>query len=248
MKMLISIPELDSRKSRDLIPLECLHCGKTHYRTKNIVLRVLNGNHQNTLKNGFCSKKCGYDYRKTSRTYSCKICGKSFERIPSEVSKNMFCSKSCSAQFNNQYKIIYRKCRNCYEEFHSSQGTRAKYCSKKCQMKFQRTQIYKLIESGKYYATRSGNDVLRNYLISKRGHQCELCKNENWMGNKINLTTHHMDGDASNNNPSNLQLLCWNCHSMTENYGCHNLKSTRNYRYKNGASSENQTQSSTLPK
>ena len=35
------------------------------------------------------------------------------------------------------------------------------------------------------------------------------------------------DGDATNNSEDNLQLLCPNCHSLTENYGRLNAKSTR---------------------
>lgn len=41
------------------------------------------------------------------------------------------------------------------------------------------------------------------------------------------LHVHHIDGDATNNSEDNLQLLCPNCHSLTENYGRLNAKSTR---------------------
>lgn len=34
-------------------------------------------------------------------------------------------------------------------------------------------------------------------------------------GNTIPLEVHHIDGDYTNNNESNLQLLCPNCHSLT---------------------------------
>jgi len=40
-------------------------------------------------------------------------------------------------------------------------------------------------------------------------------------------------GDACNNTIENLKLLCWNCHSMTPNYGNkNNHQSTRKYRHK----------------
>lgn len=42
-----------------------------------------------------------------------------------------------------------------------------------------------------------------------------------------------IDGDCYNNNLTNLQVLCPNCHAMTENYGRRNTKSTRKKRYKN---------------
>ena len=44
------------------------------------------------------------------------------------------------------------------------------------------------------------------------------------MKQPINLELHHIDGDKSNNNLNNLQLLCPNCHSYTDNFGSKNIK------------------------
>ena len=43
-----------------------------------------------------------------------------------------------------------------------------------------------------------------------------------WLGNPIKLHLHHIDGNHLNNELSNLQLLCPNCHSFTDNYGVYN--------------------------
>jgi predicted HNH restriction endonuclease len=43
----------------------------------------------------------------------------------------------------------------------------------------------------------------------------------------IPLQIHHIDGDATNNKEENLQLLCPNCHTLTENYGSLNKNATR---------------------
>lgn len=51
-----------------------------------------------------------------------------------------------------------------------------------------------------------------------REHQCESCKNKEWMGNPIPLELHHIDGDRTNNLLENLQLLCPNCHALTDNH------------------------------
>lgn len=61
-------------------------------------------------------------------------------------------------------------------------------------------------------------------LIKLRGRECEQCKNTEWLGQPINLEIHHIDGDHSNNDLSNLQLLCPNCHSYTENFRRKKLK------------------------
>lgn len=47
---------------------------------------------------------------------------------------------------------------------------------------------------------------------------CSICCNKTWLGNKIPLELHHKDSNSNNNNISNLQLLCPNCHTLTENY------------------------------
>ena len=66
--------------------------------------------------------------------------------------------------------------------------------------------------------------VLLPYLIKIRGHQCEECKNKEWLGQPITLQVHHKDGDRTNNELENLQLLCPNCHSYTDNFGSKNRK------------------------
>ena len=48
--------------------------------------------------------------------------------------------------------------------------------------------------------------------------ECEICKNTMWMGKPISLELHHIDGNHWNNDFTNLQILCPNCHSMTPNH------------------------------
>lgn len=49
-------------------------------------------------------------------------------------------------------------------------------------------------------------------------HECESCRNSEWLGQPIPLELHHKDGDRTNNTLSNIELLCPNCHSFTDNY------------------------------
>jgi len=58
----------------------------------------------------------------------------------------------------------------------------------------------------------------KKHLIKKRGHRCEKCGNTEWLGEKIPLEIHHIDGDRTHNTEDNLQLLCLNCHGLTKNW------------------------------
>ena len=60
-------------------------------------------------------------------------------------------------------------------------------------------------------------------LIHIRGHKCECCEQIEWLGQQIPLEVHHKDGDSLNNEMSNLELLCPNCHALTKNYRGRNI-------------------------
>jgi hypothetical protein len=59
---------------------------------------------------------------------------------------------------------------------------------------------------------------IKPHLIRERGHRCENCKNTHWLGEIIGIELHHIDGDRTNNDKSNLKLLCGNCHHLTPNF------------------------------
>lgn len=59
---------------------------------------------------------------------------------------------------------------------------------------------------------------LKKHLIIDRGHRCEMCLNHEWLNRIITLELHHIDGNNKNNQENNLQLLCPNCHSTTDNW------------------------------
>lgn len=74
---------------------------------------------------------------------------------------------------------------------------------------------YSSFENG---SNKSSGRTTLTPLIKLRGRKCENCGAEEWLGQPINLEVHHIDGNHYNNELSNLQLLCPNCHSYTNNY------------------------------
>jgi hypothetical protein len=61
---------------------------------------------------------------------------------------------------------------------------------------------------------------LKSRLLKEelKEHRCERCGNTHWFGELIPLELHHMDGDRTNNALENIELLCPNCHALTDNY------------------------------
>ena len=57
----------------------------------------------------------------------------------------------------------------------------------------------------------------QSFMLQKP-YKCEGCRISNWQGKKIMLEIHHVDGDRTNNSFDNLQLLCPNCHALTDNW------------------------------
>jgi 5-methylcytosine-specific restriction endonuclease McrA len=76
------------------------------------------------------------------------------------------------------------------------------------------------------------NKIIKKYYIQTRGHKCEMCGTTTWLGKQVPLVAHHINGDANDWRPENVQLLCGNCHPFTPNYcGKNGGNGTRFRRY-----------------
>ena len=126
-------------------------------------------------------------------------------------------------------------CLNCNKPLIKYQ---TKYCSNKCQSEYQYKEYINSWKNG-YEDGISGNfstsNYIKKYLEERAKGKCEKCgwNQINLYTKKVPLEIHHKDGDYRNNNENNLELLCPNCHSLTENYRGSNIgKSTREGREK----------------
>jgi hypothetical protein len=52
--------------------------------------------------------------------------------------------------------------------------------------------------------------------------RCERCGLDEWYGQPLRVTLHHVNGDPYDNRLENLAFLCPNCHSQTPNFGGRN--------------------------
>jgi len=73
-----------------------------------------------------------------------------------------------------------------------------------------------ILSNKKKSSTKVKQRLLNNNI---REHKCEKCNNKGeWLGNKLTIELHHLNGNNLDNRLVNLQLLCPNCHSQTFNY------------------------------
>jgi DNA-binding CsgD family transcriptional regulator len=57
--------------------------------------------------------------------------------------------------------------------------------------------------------------------------RCESCGLREWNGCAISLALHHVNGDRHDNRLENLQILCPNCHSLTDTWAGRNIARMR---------------------
>jgi hypothetical protein len=163
--------------------------------------------------------------------YVCKRCNETFV---SKANNAKFCSLKCSAISNNTGRIrrILKYCKSCEKLLKTNKNT---YCSISCQqllMKSQRTEEDLL---------KLSNKTLRNLLIEKHGAKCMKCGwcEINPVTGKVPVELNHIDGNSTNKNPSNLEIICPNCHSLTPTFRSLNKgngRFKRRERYKEGKS------------
>jgi predicted nucleic acid-binding Zn ribbon protein len=145
----------------------------------------------------------------------CKQCGCP---ILYDRRKNNFCSQKCvgismSTKFNSNREKKRYLCIYCGKPIGRNSS---KYCSAECQSLFNFQIIIKKIENGEVVSSRS----LRKYLMIKYDNKCQKCGwgMPNPTSKTVCLDMHHIDGDANNNVLSNVEILCPNCHSLTNTY------------------------------
>ena len=96
---------------------------------------------------------------------------------------------------------------------------------KRCGGNRTKIPIEELLKENTYYSS----DRLKNRLLKEgyKSYKCECCKNTEWNKQPIPLELHHINGNHNDNRLENIQLLCPNCHALTDNYGGKNQEHKR---------------------
>ncbi len=106
-------------------------------------------------------------------------------------------------------------CKNCGTESKWSHQKFNIYCSNTCKGEAQFKETIERFKLGEV----TERITLRKVLTEVRGYKCECCGITEHNNKPIVLQVDHVDGNAGNNMPSNLRLICPNCHSQTKSYG-----------------------------
>lgn len=64
----------------------------------------------------------------------------------------------------------------------------------------------------------------RLFALGLKEPICEACGLSQWLGRPLTLALHHVNGRGHDNRLENLQLLCPNCHSQTDNFAGRNRR------------------------
>lgn len=142
----------------------------------------------------FCSRKCA-----NSRSFSPEAIKKKSEAAKKNCQDPEFRQKNVQAL--NKY----------WQEVKS--GERESYL-------FGLKLIIEQVESGTYktFTPRVIQAKVRRYLLHKRGNQCQICGNTEWLGKPIPLACDHIDGKHENVELSNFRLVCLNCDGLLPTY------------------------------
>jgi hypothetical protein len=95
MISLFTQDEFDNAKSRDLLPLKCVRCGKTFYKKKHRIQTSAQGQ-----KHAFCSYECKAKSQVTKVKVKCWQCGEALDRLVKNAQDKAFCSSRCAGLYH----------------------------------------------------------------------------------------------------------------------------------------------------
>lgn len=176
----------------------------------------------------------GKSYEEIGREYGCS--GANIKKVALRL--GIILKQRRKINENETFNRGNRKtgiCEYCGKEYYLYEEHRGHYCSHECYIKAKKENLIKNWKEGRHNGCDKRyklTPTVRSYIIESRGSCCEKCgfSGTNPYTGKSILQIHHKDGNASNTSENNLEVLCPNCHAMTENFGSRNKSSVREYR------------------
>lgn len=156
---------------------------------------------------------------------NCLNCNNEFLVEKREINRGngKFCSMKCSGFYNGQHRPKPEpnvECAYCQTKFYKNT----------CKRKMSKSQLYFCCRAHKDAAQCIGGikaimpphygDTLQDYrtIVFKVHGRQRICERCSYDKHPAAIIVHHKDKNRSNNDPSNLEVLCANCHAI-EHWG-----------------------------
>jgi len=166
-------------------------------------------------------ERCGSEHDGSfgSGRFCNRSCANSRGPMPYEIKKKI--SETLSG--GNEYLPLkrYNDCLYCGKSFKKGQK---KFCDNRCKGNYYFEDYIDKWKRGLIDGSRSGGNAIstriRRYLWEKYNGKCSRCgwNTPNPYVQRPILEIEHIDGNSTNNNEENLDLICPNCHSLTATY------------------------------
>lgn len=155
---------------------------------------------------------------------NCLTCNEHFYAPRKEINRGYgkYCSRKCSWENTQKKKIdnfknlwVQVSCAYCFKEFKTPEyklkrsRSRLYFCCRNHKDLAQRIEFGLKAIHPAHYA--NGDKTYRTIAFRNYQHKCADC---NYDAVKDILVVHHIDEDRSNNDKSNLVILCPNCHAL----------------------------------
>lgn len=148
----------------------------------------------------YCSRKCAALHQRVHVNAICLTCSAPFTHISSRANKAKYCSRKCYHKAVHLMGSVIHSCKHCGKSFRSPPSHKRVYCSKACVGK-----------SSKAIWNPDFTTVRKKMAQRDMIKSCERC---GYDSEPRILGVHHKDRDRKNNEMSNLEVLCPNCHSL----------------------------------
>lgn len=145
--------------------------------------------------------------------------------------KKKYCSHSCAAQVNNvkfpKRENISNACKKCGVKVKSGRS----FCDLHVASLNQDRKNAKIQAwlSGEWNGSQANNEkmsrTLQKFLLEQADYKCSACgfNTPHPVDGSSVLEIDHINGDGTDHSPSNLRVLCPNCHALTPTYRGRNL-------------------------
>ena len=128
-------------------------------------------------------------------------------------------------------------CYYCAREFKAGKNSNGFYCSSQCHADSRSQKVvddWLLNQTVENFYTADGQprNAIRRYFINKNNCQCTRCGwgEKHHLADLPALEIEHIDGNWENCTIDNIDIICPNCHSLTDTYKARNRGNGRKHR------------------